>query len=259
MLEHFAATYIQAHYRAYRAKRKYHILVSAVVCLQHKWRRFRRRRCVRHAAAATIQGVWRSQANRRIFHFYRQLIADLRNFRPQGYPQALLKSINPREAALLDAASAVHVRFRLGGATFPPMVYYKIFTHSAVTDICSFCPRNYVAEGRRSVPSRNTSSTVGREDCLHRSEDGCCTASSNAERLDPAEELLEWSAALDFDEYMRDWSVIGCSASSACAVPFLDTANDAFDMSYTLPAKYQDGFAGLMYVPSSQSAGLLAA
>ncbi len=37
--------------------------------------------------------------------------------------------INPREAALVDAAAGIHVRFRLGGSTFPPLVFYKIFTH----------------------------------------------------------------------------------------------------------------------------------
>jgi hypothetical protein len=30
------------------------------------------------------------------------------------------------QAALVDAASGMHVRFRLGGTTFPPAVYYKV-------------------------------------------------------------------------------------------------------------------------------------
>ena len=40
----------------------------------------------------------------------------------------------------------LHVRFRLGGECFPPRLLYKIFTHRPVTDICSFCPRNYNAQ-----------------------------------------------------------------------------------------------------------------
>jgi hypothetical protein len=42
----------------------------------------------------------------------------------------------------------MHVRFRLGGATFPPLIFYKIYTHRPVTDMCAFSPRDYVAAGR---------------------------------------------------------------------------------------------------------------
>lgn len=49
--------------------------------------------------------------------------------RERGDPRELLRVINPREAALVDAAAGIHVRFRLGGSTFPPLVFYKIFTH----------------------------------------------------------------------------------------------------------------------------------
>jgi len=57
----------------------------------------------------------------------------------------LLKSINPSEASLLDAASRCHVRFRLGGTKFPPLIYYKIFSHGGVVDINAFAPRDYMA------------------------------------------------------------------------------------------------------------------
>ena len=57
----------------------------------------------------------------------------------------LLKSINPAEAGLLDAASRCHIRFRLGGERFPPLIYYKIFTHGGVVDINAFAPRDYNA------------------------------------------------------------------------------------------------------------------
>jgi hypothetical protein len=45
----------------------------------------------------------------------------------------MLRCINAREAALVDAAAGLHVRFRLGGSSFPPLVFYKIFTHRPVT------------------------------------------------------------------------------------------------------------------------------
>lgn len=58
----------------------------------------------------------------------------------------MLRFLNYRESTLVDPASGLHVRFRLGGEQFPPKLYYKIFTHRPVTDICTFCPRNYVKE-----------------------------------------------------------------------------------------------------------------
>jgi hypothetical protein len=45
----------------------------------------------------------------------------------------MLRCINAREAALVDPAAGLHVRFRLGGSSFPPLVFYKIFTHRPVT------------------------------------------------------------------------------------------------------------------------------
>jgi len=92
-----------------------------------------------HDSAATVQRAWRRFLNRQIFHFYRDLI----RFREMGDPREMLKSINPREASLLDRASGVHVRFRLGGTKFPPAVYYKIFVHSPLVDINAFAPRDY--------------------------------------------------------------------------------------------------------------------
>lgn len=62
----------------------------------------------------------------------------------RGSPHELLKSINPGEAALLDAASRCHVRFRLGGTKFPPLIYYKIFSHGGLVDINAFAPRDYM-------------------------------------------------------------------------------------------------------------------
>ena len=63
------------------------------------------------------------------------------NFR--GHPARLLKAINPTEAQLLDSAAKVHIRFRLGGETFPPTIYYKIYHTGKVVDLNSFAPRDY--------------------------------------------------------------------------------------------------------------------
>jgi hypothetical protein len=64
------------------------------------------------------------------------------------------------------ARTGIHARFRLGGACFPPILFYRIFTHRPVADIGAFAPRNYCAEatiprpqhGARSSETRGTRS-----------------------------------------------------------------------------------------------------
>lgn len=120
----------------------YHI---AAIQIQWAWRGFlERKRKVElktkdQVAAEKIQRAWRSFTNVRIYKYYKDLI----NFRNKGNPFELLKTINRSEAHLLDPASKCHVRFRLGGLSFPPLIYYKIFVHGAIVDINSFAPRDY--------------------------------------------------------------------------------------------------------------------
>jgi hypothetical protein len=74
-----------------------------------------------------------------------------------GPPQPPCTQLPPDDSILmtLDAAWAltllargagVHVRFRLGGSCFPPLLFYKIFTHRPVADVGAFGPRNYSCE-----------------------------------------------------------------------------------------------------------------
>lgn len=97
-----------------------------------------------NAAAMKVQAAWRCYINKAIFRFYRDLI----NFREKADPLSVLKTINPQEAAMVDRSFGIHVRFRLGGTLFPPMIFYKIFTHSSLVDVNAFAPRDYVAERR---------------------------------------------------------------------------------------------------------------
>lgn len=93
-------------------------------------------------AAEMIQMCWRSFCNRRIYRYFRDLVT--KNLK--GAPFDLLRSIIPTESHVLDRASGVHVRFRLGGRVYPPKVYFKIYTHRPLCDVNSFAPRNYVLE-----------------------------------------------------------------------------------------------------------------
>ncbi|KAJ3121872.1 hypothetical protein HK100_012198 [Physocladia obscura] len=91
------------------------------------------------SAILKIQTTWKNYSAKKIFRFYRDLI----KFREAGNPSMLLKYVNPKESKLIDGASGIHVRFRLGGVKFPPTIYYKIFLHNKLVDLNAFSPRDY--------------------------------------------------------------------------------------------------------------------
>ena len=59
-----------------------------------------------------------------VYRYYRDLI----NFKTRGNPALMLRCINPNEAKILDAASGVHVKFRLAGVSLtqssPKLSFY---------------------------------------------------------------------------------------------------------------------------------------
>lgn len=112
----------------------------------------------KNEAAQKIKKNWKGYKRKKIFTFYKNLI----DFRDKGDPSVLLKTINPKEAKLLDKASGGCVRFRLGGADFPPNIYYKIFTSQAIVDVCSYSPRDYTAMSCKSQLERDRHNHGGR-------------------------------------------------------------------------------------------------
>ncbi|XP_060036119.1 protein MFI isoform X3 [Erinaceus europaeus] len=106
----------------------------------------------RERAARIIQKAWKRFLNIAVFEHFKAII----NLRRQGEPRQIVRYINPREAELLDAAAGIHVRFRFGGVKFPPQIYYKIFTHRPIEDLCANSPRDYTK-----VPAKYTSHIKG--------------------------------------------------------------------------------------------------
>ncbi|KAM4544140.1 protein MFI-like [Fundulus diaphanus] len=98
-------------------------------------------------AAKIIQRAWRRYVCKEVFRHIQKLIHHCN----QQDPQTILRTVNPREAELLDAAAGVFIRFRLGGVTFPPKVYYKIFTYRPIVDLCSSSPRDYYQLGLKKL------------------------------------------------------------------------------------------------------------
>ncbi|XP_039178297.1 protein MFI isoform X3 [Crotalus tigris] len=57
-------------------------------------------------------------------------------------------------AEFLDAAAGVHIKFRLGGEKFPPSIYYKIFTHRPIVDLCANSPKDYAKMATQPNPRK---------------------------------------------------------------------------------------------------------
>jgi hypothetical protein len=151
----YAVVRLQAWFRMLRVKWKfamlrwdvYHIAAAEIQYyyrLRLELRDLYRRRAPMEVgrAAVVLQRAWRAFSDRRVFAYYRSII----QFRDRGDAASMLRAINPREAALLDLAAGAHVRFRLGGASFPPTVFYKIFVHRPLVDMCAFSPRVYTLD-----------------------------------------------------------------------------------------------------------------
>ena len=94
------------------------------------------RRTSRGVAARRIQAWLRrlasSTEHKSVFAYFRDLCS---RFQRGCTPLELLRVVNPREAGLADAAADLSVMLRLGGAAFPPGVYYKVSTGAAVCSI----------------------------------------------------------------------------------------------------------------------------
>ncbi|XP_066438186.1 protein MFI isoform X1 [Eleutherodactylus coqui] len=101
-------------------------------------------------AARVIQKAFRRLLDLNVFKYFKNLIS----FKGRGDPRLMLKCINPCEAGLIDAASGVHVRFRLGGTKFPPNIYYKLFTHQPIVDMCANSPKDYTKQSVKQLLPR---------------------------------------------------------------------------------------------------------
>ncbi|KAF8057667.1 hypothetical protein HT031_006016 [Scenedesmus sp. PABB004] len=171
----FAATTVQRFWRGWVVRARARAQAAAATAAAASAASAAAERARRAAAAAAIQAAWRGFTGRREFRRARprrawrrsaaaplparrsppcdasprRRLCGLLRAQEAADPRALLRRVNPREAALLDPAAGLHVRLRLGRAgvaAWPPALLYKISTHRPVADICAFGPRNYAAE-----------------------------------------------------------------------------------------------------------------
>merc|ERR1712004_754179 len=146
-------------------------------------------------AAKVIQNCWRSHVDRKIFGFYKNLVGfhssklvhtlfgDKVNVEKKVDDKrsalitasnkqcalTIMRMISPVEAQYMDEAAGTHIRFRLASpgtrffgssksskfGSFPPAVYYKIYTHRPVIDLGMTAPRDYTkAKNKNLLPKQ---------------------------------------------------------------------------------------------------------
>eukprot|EP00899_Mesostigma_viride_P027855 jgi/Mesvir1/8254/Mv12525-RA.1 len=153
MFQNWCAERIQAAYKGSLVRGRIKKQKHAALLIQAAWRLYCYRREARaypDKAATKIQRAWRAFLDVRLYKFCKDLVKR----REKEDPAMLLRAINPSEANLVDVAAGIYIRFRLGGFTFPPMVYYKIFTSRPITDMNSFSPRDYFLQAQQQLKER---------------------------------------------------------------------------------------------------------
>ncbi|KAK9402439.1 putative protein C11orf65 like [Crotalus adamanteus] len=244
-------------------------------------------------AAHVIQKTWRRWLDMGVFEYYKELIG----FKQYGEPCHLMKYIEPREAEFLDAAAGVHIKFRLGGEKFPPSIYYKIFTHRPIVDLCANSPKDYAKmatqpnprklqkgsvnestsdwyqrienNGWRLLSIRRKRNMVKRRKArkiewlkkmyfgenlqvktenpeaivlIQRATEGLIK-SLEKEGIDQVmewevDEMLKWTNALNYDEYVKLWKEVGTSKTSESFQAFRFTQQD--NIYELIPNKFQE-------------------
>lgn len=87
----------------------------------------------RFQSAKKIQKYWKCYMFRKTFFNIKNLI----NKYMKMDPGLVLRTVNPREASLLDSGSGTRVKFKLTGTVFPPIIVYKIFSYRPVVNVNS--------------------------------------------------------------------------------------------------------------------------
>ncbi|CAH1799869.1 unnamed protein product [Owenia fusiformis] len=134
--EDFCAGYIQSWWKKGQSPPK---TPSRSIQKKHEKPSIKRNPPTQKEAVIKIQRAWRRHIDVQVYKYYRDLI----NFKCRGDPAMMLRCINPKEAKMLDPAMGIHIKFRLAGNAFPPNIYYKIFTHRPIQDLCANSPKDY--------------------------------------------------------------------------------------------------------------------
>ncbi|XP_069104495.1 uncharacterized protein CXorf58 homolog [Argopecten irradians] len=96
--------------------------------LQEKPAKKSQKELIRQAAATIIERAWIAYRDKQMFRLLKHAVCAAEN----SLSKEILRKVCPKEAELLsDKSVQVRVRFRFGGGEFPPMIFFKVFIHTA--------------------------------------------------------------------------------------------------------------------------------
>lgn len=83
---------------------------------------------VRQAAASVIERAWIAFRDKQMFRLLKHSVCAAEN----SLTSEILRKVCPTEADFFkDKSLQIRVRFRFGGEEFPPLIFFKIYTHTA--------------------------------------------------------------------------------------------------------------------------------
>ncbi|XP_026541121.1 uncharacterized protein C11orf65 homolog [Notechis scutatus] len=205
----------------------------------------------RDKAAHIIQKTWKRWLDMGVFEYYKELIG----FKQYGEPSHLMKYIEPREAEFLDAAAGVHIKFRLGGywkgvdsLTTKDNTKIQEFHHSPrqrkrnmekrrKTRKIEWLKKMYFGENLQ-VKTENPEAIA----LIQRATEGLIK-SLEKEGIDQVmewevDEMLKWTNALNYDEYVKLWKEVGTSKTSESFQAFQFTQQ--YYVSELIPKNIQE-------------------
>ncbi|XP_073796545.1 protein MFI-like isoform X3 [Danio rerio] len=164
-----------------------------------------------------IQRAWRKHVDTAVFKHLKKLLS----FHNQGDPRLLLRFINPAEANILDAASGALIRFRLGGFSTSEDPIFKLTEDTKKTEFhhCKIRRQQDVArkkkmrkiEWMRKMYAEGRTGHSKTAQQLQNSPETLLDSFETSDFEQEVDELLAWTRALDFDDYINEWRNLGTS------------------------------------------------
>ncbi|KAJ1508270.1 hypothetical protein HMI55_000437 [Coelomomyces lativittatus] len=206
--DEFCIIKIQATWKMYLVRKSFKVWKQTIhqggLKPHHDWlEKFKRKnvppsKLDEDTAAARIQNAWKRFRNRKIFFILKDFVSSKEHL----HPSRILKHINPREVQLLDPASVVRIRIRLGGpydVLDDPIFLLSTYRRIKYPTLPNLRKEEFIKrrkEKRRAWLRHLYKVNMNDLDF---------------EDDEEAHDIVDWSNALDFDAYSNNWFELATS------------------------------------------------